>query len=302
MNELPNVIAEVPTANRFLWLVSSYIQLITSDYNLKHGSGLNKLYTITSGVDTLNMHDIRAITDKAEELGIIPPSLYDFMMKSIMGNCRFYGYQLADMINYRIIGISNGDVVNPSTRFRHDPSQGRRAYYVPPIHLIERLVKGLDSDWARRETNRFPSQTLTDLSFDAMNTLSTMTLNEGHIFANKTSFASIVSIVDKLVNILRNEADYPDSDYRNRSRPALAILWVIAKLLMGDLSIRPQPHEVNTIDIDRKIRITDGTLAAIPFPIKQTLVLFHEDIAASPSPKAQDYLNAVSSTTFYQTR
>ena len=111
-----------------------------------------------------------------------------------------------------------------------------------------------------------------------------------------------MEVVRKLVNILAIQAEYPyeQQDYRVKSRSILTILWVITKLLYGDLTIRPQSKDVNMVDLDSKITISDGTLAAIPFPTKQTVTTFSEEGPGGLTVKGRLYLSAVATASFYR--
>jgi hypothetical protein len=102
--------------------------------------------------------------------------------------------------------------------------------------------------------------------------------------------------------VLVSEAQIPpgEQDYKRRARPALTMLWVLAKMLYGDLSTMPLPKDINAIDFKSTVDISDGTLAAIPFPTRESITVFGDSEGNGMTMKARTYLSAVAAATFYQ--
>lgn len=303
MSDLPSITQDIEPAPPVLWAVKSYLDLISRDDALVYGPGLKRLYTMSSGLATYNDEDIDAATAKAEKMGLIPFSLHSFMMTSILKNCFLYGGVLSDLINERIVSIANGDVQNPEPTVKYSPIAARRHFYVPPATFIKRALKAINEDTGYHTNwGGHPNvTTVQDVANEADFILTQMTGNEGHIFPGESSFGALAKVVSGLLGILEMESTYPSDslDYRRRSRGALKILWFIAKLLLGDLSVRPERKDINLVDLERKIHMADGTLAAIPFPIPQSIALFNEYGSSSGvSMKGRFYLAAVSAAAF----
>lgn len=296
-----SVAGRVSESDPVLWTVKSYLDLITKGDRLVAGSGLKRLYALSMGLATYNHNDIVDATAKAVSMGLIPSGLNGFMEKSIIKNCHIYAQVLHDIISNRIIGISNGDVQAPRATIRDNLTRARRPYYTVPMPFIDRLSKTLSNRWAAGTAHENP-MTLTSMAAQADFLLMNMQGNEGHISPQQTSMVGVVTCVERLVAALQYMADYDDKpvNYREEAVPALKILWVIAKILMGDLTIEPQPGAINFVGLS-SINMTDGTLAAIPFPIRQSLDVFRDDeINTGISMKACTYLSAVSSATSYR--
>jgi hypothetical protein len=268
------------------------------------GTGLRRLYTLSHGLSTLNETDIIDMTEKALRLGILPRSLDAFMNTAILRNCHIYGGVLSDIVNDRIIGIANGDIQNPVGSVRNNEQRARRAYYTPSIVFINRLQKALNQDLGPVfNSHELPAISLENIAEETMLTLSHYQRNEGTITDQETAYGALVECVEKLLSILKNEAMYAEGacDYRKRSRHALRILWFIAKLLTGDLTDKPSRGDLARVDLENRLNLSDGTLAAIPFPIKQSLSLFEDyDAPSGVTMKGRTYLAAVAAAAFHR--
>jgi len=108
--------------------------------------------------------------------------------------------------------------------------------------------------------------------------------------------------VEEMVSVLKRAAEYPGPGalYKERPRYVLKILWVITKLMLGDLTTAPQRRDTNLVDLDQTINMSDGTLAAIPFPLQQTVSLFADSEVHGISMRGRYYLSAVSAAAFYR--
>lgn len=287
-----------------LWAVKTYLDLISKSDRLIPGTGLRRLYSMTHGLATLNETDIVDMTNKAQSLGLIPKNLDGFMNQAILKNCYIYGGILSDNINDRIIGIANGDIQNPVGSVRFNEQRARRAYYVPAITFIKRLQKALKTDFGSPyRDEQLPAISLEQVSEETFLLLGQYQRNEGTITDQETAYGALIECVEKLLSILQNEAMYVDqaSDYRKRSRHALRILWFIAKLLNGDLTDKPARGDLARVDLENKINMSDGTLAAIPFPIKQSVSLFEDyDAPSGVTMKGRIYLAAVAAAAFHR--
>lgn len=295
---------QLSISNPTLWAVKTYLDLISKPDRLVPGSGIRRLYSLSHGLSTLNETDIIDMTEKSMKLGLIPKDLTGFMTVAVLRNCHIYGGLVSDIINDRIIGIANGDVYNQSGSVRSNEQRARRAYYVPPITFIKRLQKALKDDIGSIYTDtQLPAVTLESVSGEGVLLLGHYQRSEGTITDQETAYGALVECVEKLLHILKTEATYVDrsSDYRKRSRHALRILWVIAKLLVGDLTDKPARGDLARVDLDNKINMSDGTLAAIPFPIKQSINLFEDyDAPSGVTMKGRMYLAAVAAAAFHR--
>ena len=300
----PLISQQIKSANKFLWAVKTYLDLISRDDSLVYGSGLKRLYALSSGVSTLNESDIEAIAAKAERLNLIPNNLHGFMVSSILKNIELYAKELQRMINSRIVDISNGDVKNPDPLFKFSAEEARRYYYTPPASFLVRLQKALieDTNITSYSFSNPVVNSLQDVANDADILLTRMQIDEGHLLPVETSWGALSRAVDGVVERLESEAKYaiPDQDYRIRARGGLKILWFIGKLLMGDLSVKPLRKDVNLVDISGTLNLTDGTLAALPFPLPETVNVFSDFDGKGLSMKGRFYLSAVSGAAFYR--
>lgn len=303
----PLISQQVKSANKFLWAIKTYLDLISRDDQLVYGSGLKRLYTMSSGVNTLNDGDIEAITAKSERLGLLPGNLHGFMISAILKNIELYGRALQGVIESRIVSISNGDVKNPDPLYKFSAEESRRYFYVPPHQFVARLHKALGDDIGDGgfNNNAFRGQPivtrLQDVANDADIILTQMQNDEGHITPIETSWGALASGIEGLIDVLRREAAYPGAvqDYRTRARACLKILWFIGKTLLGDLTVHPQRKDINLIDLNVELNLTDGTLASIPFPLKDTLKVFSDEDGRGISMKGRFYLQAVSAASFH---
>jgi len=303
MNREPLVSQELEPANPTLWAVKSYLDLISRDDRLVYGDGLKRLYVMSTGLATYNEDEIEAATRKAEKMGTIPNGLYGFMIQSILKNCFLYGKVLADLIYERITSIANGDIRNPNPRVKFSPESARRYYYVPSADFVGKALKAINEDCFASNSIFSPRPTVTsiqDVANQADFILTQMQVDEGHIFPQVSTFGAIDKVIDSLLYILENEQKYPtsDADYKTRSRGALKILWFIAKLLLGDLTIVPDRKDLCAVDLEHKLAMTDGTLVAIPFPIPQSMTLFSDNDHLGVSMKGRIYLSAVAAASF----
>lgn len=308
MTSQPLISQQFKSANRFLWVIKTYLDLISKDDQLIYGIGLKRLFVMKSGVATFNDGDIQAITDKAETLKLIPYNLTTFMTSSIIKNIELYGKELQRLIQRRIVNISTGEVRNPDPLFKFSAEEARRYYYIPPITYVQRLQQALAEDVDLRGRYSFSPPavvTLQDIANDGDILLTRMQISEGHLAPMETSWGALVKVIEQLIDILESESRYgfKDQDYKLRSRSALKILWFIGKLLLGDLSPSPARRDLNLVDLDSKLNFTDGTLAAIPFPLPQTMEIFSDFDGQNKtgiSTKGRIYLSAVAAAAFYQ--
>ena len=290
---------DIQPTSPYLYMVQCYLDLISRRDDLTYGSGLRRLYVLANGLDTYNDEDIIAATEKAVRDKFIPHQLTGLMYQGVAKNCYLYGQGVAEMINDRIVAIANGDVRNPLPQMNWNPAEGRRFFYHPHVSVLKRLKRALQVD-AGPDFNLgyTPDVTINEVAGDAEMHLNQLQGNEGYASQPESSYTLISNCVSKLVEVLGSEAQWagnPNCDYRNRSRSALKILWYFAKLLYGDLTTRPMRKDVNLVDLDCEFRMTDGTLAAIPFPTQRTMLVFADaEVPAGVSIKAHAYLSAVS--------
>lgn len=295
MSVEPLVSQQIKSTNKFLWVIRTYLDLLSRNDQLVYGSGLKRLFVLSQATVTFNDTEVQAMVDKAEEMRLIPGNLQGFMMTCILKNIQLYGKELQRVIQNRMVGISNGDVRNPDPLYKFSADEARRHFYTPPVPFIERLLKAIESE----DRN---AVTLQDIANDAEMLLTRHQIDEGHLMPITTAWGALAKAIEGLTGILELEANYPipERDYRNRARPALKILWFVAKLLMGDLTVRPLDKDVNLVDIQRKLSFTDGTLAAIPFPLPGTVELFQDNDHHGISLKGRIYLSATSAAAFYR--
>jgi len=74
----------------------------------------------------------------------------------------------------------------------------------------------------------------------------------------------------------------------------LRILWVIAKMVYGDVIASPLLRDMNVGLRMNKCFVTDGTAAALPWPTANTMRMYVEEYTRGTSPRAKAYLDAVS--------
>lgn len=293
-------------SNPKLWAVKAYLDLISKSDRLVPGSGTRRIYAMSHGLSTLNETDIIDMTNKSMALGIIPRDLSGFMNKAILRNCYIYGTILSDIINDRIVDIANGTVENPAGEVRNNSERARRYYYVPSPVFLARLQRAIktDSGSPYRDVH-LPAVSIESAAQEAMMMMVQYVRTEGTITDQHAAWGTLVSVVEKLVFILRNEDIYavPGSDYRTKSRHALRILWVIAKFLTGDLSEHPSQGDQAAVDLEKRYNMSDGTLAAIPFPIKSSMSLFEDyDAPSGVTMKGRAYLAAAAAAAFHRCR
>jgi hypothetical protein len=301
----PKITQIISSPNSILVAIRAYINLITKNEPLVPGPGVNKIYAIMSGSSSLWNEDVNAIAAKSERDGLIPKNMTSVMNFCILKNCKIYGDVLVDLINDRILAISNGDVINPDPTLHYNVISARRYYYTPTIALVKTIRRAILNNAYRNPWEKNPDEggcTLTDACNDAMMLLKQMEMNEGRIYPNQTSYGALSNIVQELKAVLSDSNNYisDNLDYISKVRPALTILWVIAKLLYGDLSTNPMPKDINLVDVSSGIQLSDGTLASIPFPTKETIYIFSSQNEESLSIKGRAYLAAVSGAAFYK--
>lgn len=294
---------QVKPAHKFLWAVKTYLDLISRDDPLVYGSGLKRLFVMASGVATFNETDIEALVAKADETRTIPQNLHGFMTMSIAKNIELYGKELQRIIQDRIIGISNGDVANPIPTAVYNADRARREFYVPPAPFILRMKKALDDDIGLRDLNFLPPvvTSIQDVANDGDLLLARMQMDEGYNSPTETAWGALANVVEGLVSVLERDALHgPVVDYRIRARGALKLLWIISKLLMGDLTVKPLSEDITLVDLDQRLNLSDGTLAAIPFPLRETVDLFSDEDSLGITMKGRFYLSAVAGAVFYR--
>jgi hypothetical protein len=298
----PLVSQVIKSPNRYLRAVKTYIDLISRDVPLVYGSGLKRLYALSSGVATLNDEQIEGIAAKSEALNLIDYNPNHFMMKCIFKNISLYGQELKRMINARIISISNGDVRNPDPAVKFSADEARRFYYLPPASFIKRLQKVLADRVDAKYITTHVGPSFSEVCNDAVFLQSRMQLQEGHMSPNESSWGALMNVVEGLADLLESEAKYVlvDDNYKDVARPALTIMLFIGKALMGDLTDAPLRKDINLVDLEGKLNLTDGTLASVPFPLRQTVSVFADNDHHGVSLKGRDYLSAVSSAAFYR--
>lgn len=288
----------------FLDVVKTYLDLISGDNRLTYGKSLKRLYVMRSGIATFNDPDISAIVHKADQMNMIPEGLNGFMVSSILKNLYLYGQELQSLIEDRLLDISGGYVTNPTKQINGSPERSRRFYYTPPVTFLQRLQKSVDAcKFATQTTCDQTAFSLVNLANDADGLLMQLRIAEGTITPTSAAWGALHKVVADLVEVLQFEVIRPlyDQDYKYKARSAVKILWVIAKLLYGDLTTYADRRDQVFSDINSNINISDGTLASLPFPIKQTINYFTETEFYGLSLKARHYLNAVQRASFMKT-
>jgi hypothetical protein len=298
----PRVSQQIKSPNKLLGAVKAYIDLISRDAPLVYGSGLKRLYALSSGVATLNDADIEAIAEKTERLKVLDTNLDIFMMECILKNISLYGQEIKRLLHARIVAIANGDVRNAEPALKFSADEARRNFYVPASSLVLRIQKVLGDYVNAKYTVGMVAASIDDVTHEALFTLSRSQLQEGHLTPVETSWGALARIIDELTDLMDREARhvYQGVHYKDGARPALTILWVIAKLLMGDLTNDPFRKDINMVDLDSKVNLSDGTLAAIPFPLRNTVDVFADTDHYGVSMKGRVYLSTVSAAAFYR--
>lgn len=302
---VPAVSYRVTKANPKLWMVKSFLDLINRPDPLVPGEGIKALYVMSIGLDTYNEEDIHDATRKAQAMGLIPFGLTGFMTTCILKNCLVYGKLLQSMINDRIVAIARGDIENPPATLKWSPKEARRYYYLPPFVFLQKLQKALLDDYGydSHQSSRPIVNRLEDVVVDAELYLNQAQGSEGYSTPQQSSFATLTRCVEDLVSVLDQEIRYPSDQhsYQRRAMYSLKIIWFIAKMLMGDLTIRPDRSDMEIVDLNGVINISDGTLAAIPFPTNSTVKPFCVmDEGHGVTLKGKTYLAAASLAAFDQ--
>lgn len=303
MNTMDPVTQEIAGSKPLLLAVRSYLDLITSSDQLVHGLGLKRLYVMSTGLVSFNDSDVEAVVTKADAQGLLPFSLRGFMIHRIVRNCDLYGQLLAEQIHNKLMAIASGDIPQPRIPLGYDTVGSRWFYYLPPQTLISRINKAVLCNLDGLGDGNIPGS-LSELAQDAQMALANASAREGHLIPDVSSYSAIAGAVNRLTTLLGAESYYPVDrlDYKNRARPALTILWVLAKFISGDLSNKPQRHELSQTDASQKLSFSDGTLAALPFPTKQTIRVFDDgEYGRGTSLKGRAYLSAVSRATLCRT-
>ncbi len=296
-------------ADRFLWVVKCYCELLTRNERLTYGSGLNRLYVLVAGGTTFNDLDIANMAKDAEEFSLTKKGLDGFLLFCISANIKAYAEELIRRINDRIVDIANGRVTNPDTTVSLNPDRARRNYYLPPMTLVRDLEKNI---WIE-DRNRFEDPKKPGFAFQ--NTLHASMTDfdmclyrlkgaQGTVFAGESSFGALNEVLQSLLRLIRdvnfgyNVDSYNENDIKT-ARTALRIIWAIGKMIFGDLTEMPDHKDTNLCDLDLRISISDGTLAAIPFPTSETIGLFSDEYGMGVSGAGRKYLTAVSTCQFY---
>ncbi len=288
----------------FLDVVKTYLDLISGDNRLTYGEGLKRLYVMRSGIATFNDPDISAIVHKASHLNMIPDGLNGFMVSSILKNLYLYGQELQGLIEDRLLDIAGGYITNPTKQINGSPERSRRFYYTPPITFLQRLQKSVDAcKFATVKMCEETAFSLANLATEADGLLMQLRISDGTISPNSAAWGALHKVITDLVEVLTFENIRPlyDQDYKYKARNVVKILWVIAKLLHGDLTTYPDRRDQVFSDINALKNISDGTLAALPFPVKHSLDYFNENDFHELSLKARGYLNAVQRASFMKT-
>lgn len=298
----PAIVYTVPPADKFLWAVKCYIELLSKNRQPVYGSGLKTLYAMVSGAETLNTYDIDNMVCKAEKMKIIPKNLDNFRDYAIGVNISSYAQELVNRIQDRIMSISRGEVTNPDVMVTYNPASARRNYYVPPFTLIKNLKDNLRL-YERTRCGMNKDFAFTDILVNICNDfdlcLYRLKGTQGTSFPSQASFTALNNCMEELLyNLSLGNPMYgsqeTNGDYLVNSRSILKIFWVIAKMLYGDLSENPFEKDTNVIDLDSQINLSDGTLAAIPFPTHQTVMMFADDAPVGLTAVGRRYLTAVS--------
>jgi hypothetical protein len=286
-------------------MVKSYLDLLTRNDELVYGGGLNALYVMSLGLDSYNDNDIIDATEKAKRLGMIPHGLKGFMITSILKNCLSYAKMMQEMINDRLVAIARGDIANPQSQIKWSAAEARRYYYLPPFVFLQRLQKALAEDYGSDDHRGIPIvNRIEDVAIDADLYLIQAQGNEGYSTPQQSSFRALTEAVDNLVQMIKSESDYPydAQTYTRRAVPALKIIWFITKMLLGDLTVRPDRKDMEIVDLNKQLNISDGTLVSIPFPTMSTLRCFtYLEEGNGVTMKGRTYLAAASLAAFDQT-
>lgn len=305
MSTEPSVSLHLAKSNTKLWMVKCYMDLITRNDELEYGEGLKALYVMSTGLDSYNNDDIVSATRKAKNMGLIPFGLKGFLTASILKNCLAYAKLLQRMIEERLVSIARGDITNPQPTVAWNSVEARRHYYLPPFVFLQRLQKAIHEDHGYYSNTGIPVvNKLEDVAVDAELYLIQAQGNEGYSTPQQSSFRALSDAIEKLIWILESEVSFQEDkhDYKRRALPSLRIIWFIAKMLLGDLTIRPDRKDMEIVDLSKKLNISDGTLAAIPFPTTSTLACFsYLEEGIGVSMKGRMYLAAASHASFDQT-
>lgn len=290
------------TPNALLSAVRAYLDLI-SPQTLTYGNGLKRLFVITRGVATFDPTDVEGITNKAVRMGLVPHSLGGFMRNQIALNCATYATLLHDVISQRLVMIANGDVRAPKAYSVNNTVKARQQYYLPPSNWLASVQDALVRDFGNYQTNGDAQgySRIRNCANDATLLMQRFSGSEGALFPTAPAWGLLSAVCVQLTEMICEESAYVygEIDYQRRIAPGLRCLWFIAKLLLGDLSTLPQPYEVNQIDASNTINMTDGTLAAVPLPLRQTVGIFQDDIVGL-SMKGRIYIGAVAAASFFK--
>lgn len=294
-DSVPGVVLRQQKADSLLWMVDRYLELIGRKTNLVFGSSMSRLYAMMTGADTLNDQDLVSITEKSMRMGLIPKNLRSFGETCITRNCKIYGNVLLQKIYDRIEDIAAGVVRNPDSTIVVNPDMARRNYYVPPLGFMKRAL-----NISRGSFHMDVAKNLCDLETDALSLLTRMKSSVQHINEEAAAWGALKSVLEILTWTLGYEeySSNPEA-YLKISKPALRILWVIGKFIFADFTDAPKNSQLVAINIAETMRISDGTLAAIPYPTPQTIGIFMEPEGRGLSFRANDYLAATSSIRFF---
>jgi len=280
----------ITRADPVLFVVRSYLDLISTSQPPKGMSGLAKVFALTRGAPTLNDDELLELLNDTKALGLLPTSWDNFTTLSINRNCAILAHLLKIYIRDRIVAIANGEIQNPQEALVADPSRTRRSFYTPPTTFVNHFQRTLDFN--------DPGDTIATLRNNAIVMLTQVRGAEGQIFPGSNPLSPLYRSVETLVSYMETTED---TKTFTESRDGLTVLWVIGKMLFGDLTMCPDAADHFPVNVSRTFKISDGTLAAIPFPTIQTLQSYHEpDCAYTVSLKAQQYIDALAHPEFQQ--
>jgi hypothetical protein len=275
----------IPTHNRFFWAVEKYLDLITARDRLEFGKGTKVLYAVLQGTGRFDYQDTIAVADKAIRLGIIPDDISSFGYAQVRNNIQLYGTELIRLISERVSLIINGNVSNPRPFSGNNQGRVRRNFYTPPLTLVTGLQKVADACF-RPE---FAEDTLRTAEFDALSCLAHVRDSRSFSAESQTSWGALL----QALKVLSWHLSMPWTDHIACSR-VLRILWVIAKMVYGDVIASPLLRDMNVGLRMNKCFVTDGTAAALPWPTANTMRMYVEEYTRGTSPRAKAYLDAVS--------
>lgn len=306
MSAVPVINLTEPHPSKLLVTIRAYIDLLAQSKSLTPCDGLKRLYVLSAGLETLNTEDTVAVVRKAQKSGMLKEGMHSFLTQSIVRNCYLYARILEDVAVGTLERIANGDLVNPPSRVSNNGDKARRLFYLPPITLITRLKQAVDRDysvWFADENSPVPA--ISDVAQEAMMLLQQMDRQAGNISPNQAAYSALYATFTRAVTLMEDLSGYPEPPLwaREKARDLLKVLWVITKLLLGDLAVQPKSEELNQVDLESHLAVSDATLAAIPYPTKMSVHTFAHREGDAPvqglSFKGRAYLAAASACRGY---